>query len=62
MNGGRGNMAGVIGGVITIGLIGNISTFIGLGTFEQMFVKGLVFILIVWLNSYALRKLGKDYV
>jgi ribose/xylose/arabinose/galactoside ABC-type transport system permease subunit len=60
--GGRGNFAGVIGGVITLGLLSNILTFIGLGTFEQLFVKGFVFILIVWLNTFSLRKLGKDYV
>ena len=52
---------GVIGGVITLGLMSNIMTFIGLGTFPQLFVKGLVFIAIVWLNSFSLRKLGKDY-
>ncbi len=60
--GGRGNFAGVIGGVITLGLLSNILTFIGLGTFEQLFVKGFVFILIVWLNTFSLRKLGRDYV
>jgi ribose/xylose/arabinose/galactoside ABC-type transport system permease subunit len=60
--GGRGNFIGVVGGVITLGLLSNILTFIGLGTFPQMFVKGLVFILIVWLNTVSLRKLGKDYV
>ena len=60
--GGRGNFVGVIGGVITLGLMSNIMTFIGLGTFEQLFVKGLVFIAIVWLNTFSLRKLGKDYV
>lgn len=60
--GGRGSFFGVIGGVITLGLLSNIMTFIGLGTFEQFFVKGLVFIFIVWFNSYSLRKLGKDYV
>jgi ribose/xylose/arabinose/galactoside ABC-type transport system permease subunit len=60
--GGRGNFVGVIGGVITLGLMSNIMTFIGLGTFPQLFVKGLVFIVIVWLNTFSLRKLGKDYV
>jgi ribose transport system permease protein len=60
--GGRGNFVGVVGGVITLGLLSNILTFIGLGTFEQLFVKGFVFILIVWLNTFSLRKLGKDYV
>lgn len=60
--GGRGNFVGVVGGVITLGLLSNILTFIGLGTFPQLFVKGLVFILIVLLNTFSLRKLGKDYV
>ena len=60
--GGRGNFVGVVGGVITLGLLSNILTFIGLGTFPQLFVKGFVFILIVWLNTFSLRKLGKDYV
>jgi ribose/xylose/arabinose/galactoside ABC-type transport system permease subunit len=62
LTGGRGNFFGVIGGVITLGLLGNVMTFIGLGTFEQLLVKGLVFIMIVLLNSYSLRKMGKDYV
>ncbi len=60
--GGRGNFLGVVGGVITLGLLSNVMTFLGLGTFEQLFIKGLVFIFIVWLNSLSLRKLGKDYV
>jgi len=59
---GPGSFVGVIGGVITLGLLSNILTFIGLGTFQQLFVKGFVFILIVWLNTFSLRKLGKDYV
>lgn len=60
--GGRGNFIGVVGGVITLGLLSNILTFMGLGTFPQLFVKGFVFILIVWLNTFSLRKLGRDYV
>jgi len=60
--GGRGSIIGVFGGVFTLGLLSNVMVFVGLSTFEQLFVKGLVFILIVWFNSYSLRKLGKDYV
>ena len=60
--GGRGNIIGVFGGVFTLGLLSNVMVFMGMSTFEQLFVKGLVFILIVWFNSYSLRKLGKDYV
>ena len=59
--GGRGSAIGVFGGVVTLGLLSNVMILLGMGTFEQYFVKGLVFILIVWLNSFALRKLGKDY-
>lgn len=60
LNGGRGNMIGVLGGVLTIGLLSNIMTFIGIGTFEQQIVTGTIFILIVWINTNSLRKLGRD--
>jgi len=60
LSGGRGNMIGVLGGVLTIGILSNIMTFIGVGTFEQQIVTGAVFILIVWVNSNSLRKLGRD--
>jgi len=33
--GGRGSMVGVFGGVFTLGLISNIMTLIGIGTFTQ---------------------------
>ncbi|MEW8959580.1 MAG: ABC transporter permease [Moorella sp. (in: firmicutes)] len=57
--GGRGNMIGVLGGVVVIGLLSNILTLLGVGTFSQTVVQGLVFILVVWFNTYLLRKLGK---
>lgn len=60
LSGGRGNMVGVLGGVLTIGLLSNIMTFIGIGTFEQQIVTGAIFILIVWINTNSLRKLGRD--
>ncbi|KYH32153.1 ABC transporter permease [Neomoorella mulderi] len=57
--GGKGNMIGVLGGVVVIGLLNNILTLLGVGTFSQTIVQGLVFILVVWFNTYSLRKLGK---
>ncbi len=57
--GGRGSMIGVLGGVVVIGLINNILTLLGVGTFAQAVVQGLVFIAVVWFNTYSLRKLGK---
>ncbi|MBT3319392.1 MAG: ABC transporter permease [Clostridia bacterium] len=60
LSGGRGNMIGVLGGVLTIGILSNLMTFIGIGTFEQQIVTGAIFILIVWINSNSLRKLGRD--
>lgn len=58
--GGRGNLIGVLGGVLTVGLISNIMTLIGIGTFEQQIVTGIIFIFIVWLNSNSLKKAGLD--
>ncbi|CEP69024.1 ABC transporter, permease [Moorella glycerini] len=57
--GGKGNMIGVLGGVVVIGLLNNILTLLGVDTFSQTIVQGMVFILVVWVNTYSLRKLGK---
>jgi len=59
--GGRGNMLGVFGGVFTLGLISNILTLIGIGTFTQKMITGAIFILVVYVNAKSLRKLGRDY-
>lgn len=58
--GGRGNIVGVVGGVFTLGLMSNIMTLIGVDTFSQSIVKGLVFIIVVGINAKSLRKLGRD--
>jgi len=61
LSGGRGNMLGVFGGVLVIGLLANIMTFIGINTFQQNIVTGTIFIIVVGLHQYQLRKRGKDY-
>ena len=58
--GGRGNIVGVLGGVFTIGLISNIMTLLGVDTFSQKIIKGIIFILVVGINAKSLRKLGRD--
>lgn len=60
LNGGRGNIAGVLGGVFVIGLLSNVMTLIGINTFSQSIVKGIIFILVVGINAKSLRKLGRD--
>jgi ribose/xylose/arabinose/galactoside ABC-type transport system permease subunit len=57
--GGAGSMSGVFGGVITIGMLSNIMNLIGIPTFNQWLVQGLVFLFIVWLNTNSARKLGR---
>ena len=59
--GGRGSMIGVFGGVFTLGLISNILTLIGIGTFTQNMITGIIFIIVVAVNARSLRKLGRDY-
>ena len=61
LSGGRGNMLGVFGGVLVIGLLANIMTFMGINTFQQNIVTGAIFIAVVGLHQYQLRKRGKDY-
>ena len=58
--GGRGNHLGVFGGVFTIGLISNILTLFGVGTFTQKIIMGGIFIVVVAFNASSLRKLGRD--
>ena len=59
--GGRGNHIGVFGGVFTIGLISNILTLFGVGTFTQKIIMGGIFIVVVAFNASSLRKMGRDY-
>lgn len=59
--GGRGSMVGVFGGVFALGLISNILTLIGVGTFTQKMITGGIFITVVTVHSRSLRKLGQDY-
>ena len=61
LSGGRGNMFGVLGGVLVIGLLSNIMNFKGINTFQQNIVTGAIFIVVVGLHQYQLRKRGKDY-
>ena len=61
LSGGRGNMLGVFGGVLVIGLLANIMTFMGVNTFQQNIVTGAIFIAVVGLGQYRLRRRGKDY-
>jgi len=58
--GGKGSLIGVFGGVISVGMLTNIMNLVGVPTFNQWFVQGLVFLFIVWLNTYSDRKLGRS--
>ncbi len=58
--GGRGSVVGVLGGVLVIGLLGNIMTLMGIDTFSQSVVTGTIFIIVVGVNAKSIRKLGRD--
>lgn len=58
--GGKGNMVGVFGGVLTVGLLTNVMNLLGIPTFNQYLVQGVVFLFIVWINTNSARKLGKS--
>ena len=59
--GGRGSIIGVLGGVFVIGILSNLMTFIGIHPFQQQIVIGTIFIFVVGLNQYQLRKMGRDH-
>lgn len=58
--GGRGSISGVLGGVLSLGLISNLMTLIGVDTFSQKIAKGVIFIIVVGINAISLRKAGRD--
>ena len=58
--GGRGSILGVLGGSLIIGILNNIMTLLGVGTFSQDMIRGLIFIAVVGINALSLRKLGRD--
>jgi len=60
LSGGRGNMLGVLGGVLVMGILENIMTFCGITSFRQNILTGVVFIVIVGLQQHWLRRGGRD--
>jgi ribose/xylose/arabinose/galactoside ABC-type transport system permease subunit len=58
--GGRGNMLGVLGGVLAIGLLEDVLTLNGIGVDHQEVVKGVLFILVVGASAYLARRQGQD--
>ena len=62
LNGGRGSVVGVLGGLLVIGVLVNQMTLLGLNSFAQMVVKGVVFIVVVGLTSWLSRRTGRTDV
>jgi len=60
LQGGEGHMPGVFGGVLVMGLLTNIMTYLGMGSFYQKIVTGAVFILVVWLHRCGARAGGGE--
>ena len=58
--GGRGTILGVLGGSLIIGILNNIMTLLGIGTFSQDMVRGAIFIVVVGINALSLRRMGRD--
>jgi len=58
--GGRGTVIGVLGGALIIGLMNNLMALLGVGTFSQDMIRGIIFIIVVGLNAKSLRTLGRD--
>jgi len=61
LSGGVGSVFGVLGGVLVIGLIGNIMTLAGWGSFDQMVARGVIFVLVVALMTLLARRGGQSH-
>lgn len=61
LSGGRGSTIGVVGGVLVIGLLGHVMPLLpGIGQDEQFLIRGGIFIAVVGLSSWFLRRGGSD--
>jgi ribose/xylose/arabinose/galactoside ABC-type transport system permease subunit len=59
--GGRGSIAGILGGVLAIGLLGRILPLIpGVGQDQQLAIRGVLFVAIVALSAYFGRRAGRS--
>lgn len=59
--GGRGNILGVVGGAIFIALLRNLLLLFGVHSYTQTVIIGILFISVVGIQTYSLRKTGLDY-
>ena len=59
LQGGRGSVFGVLGGVLVIGVLINLMTLFGVGSFGQMVVKGVIFMGVVGLTAWFARRSGR---
>jgi ribose/xylose/arabinose/galactoside ABC-type transport system permease subunit len=60
LSGGIGTVFGVVGGVLVIGLLSNIMTLAGWGSFDQMIAKGILFVIVVGIMACMARRGGLD--
>ncbi len=60
LSGGKGSILGVLGGVLVIGVLDNLLILAGCDSFDQMIVRGAVFVGVVGASSYLLRKGGRE--
>jgi ribose transport system permease protein len=52
LTGGEGSILRTLLGVFIIGVLSNILNLLGMSSFNQMVIKGMVIILAVWLDKY----------
>ena len=51
---------GIMNHKLAYGILNNILSWIGIGTYTKYAVQGMVFLLIVFINTYTERKLGRS--
>lgn len=58
--GGRGSIGGVVGGVLVLALLGRILPLLRVGQDQMLVVRGLLFVVVVGLSQWQLRRGGRD--
>lgn len=60
LEGAKGSMIGAMGGVLVIGVITSLLTFLGMKFFQQAMITGMIFIAVVWLVSSRQARRGNN--
>ena len=62
INGGKGNLLNAVFGTFVIVIISNATTFLGVGYYENLIIKGFIIVFIVYLDGISFDRIKSKYL